>query len=188
MGLRITFDLSDDDLRHFQLIMSEARTAAAKLSPEQVLDATAKLLAEVRSTSVPDFIGQRLGLLEQLTQMLTDSEWRLPETEKGRVLNALSYFSEAEDLIPDHVPGLGFLDDAIMIELVARELKHEIDAFRDFCDYRTQEAQRHKQETGQSVTREHWLKSRRQELQSRMRRRHKSDVKRLKRRSPLSLF
>ena len=68
--------------------------------------------------------------------MLSDIEWRLPHQDATRVLNALAYFAEPEDLIPDHIPGLGFLDDAIMIELVVRELKHELEAYRDFCDYR----------------------------------------------------
>ena len=188
MGLRITFDLSNEDLRHFRLIMAEASSASAQLSSEEIISATKDLIAEVRTASVPEFIQQRLSLLELLTRMVTDEEWRLPEDEKRRILNALAYFTEPEDLIPDHIPGLGFLDDAIMIELVVRELKHELDAFRDFCDYRHRESLQKKAGSGDSITRATWLKTRRQELQSRMRRRRNSDVKKLKRRSPLSLF
>ena len=84
------------------------------------------------------------------------------------MLNALAYFTEPEDLIPDHIPGLGFLDDAIMIELVVRELKHEIEAYQDFCDYRDRLKT---QGDGSSANREGWLNARREELQARMRRR-----------------
>ena len=87
------------------------------------------------------------------------------------MLNALAYFAEPEDLIPDGVPGFGFLDDAIMIELVVRELKHEIDAYETFCDFRD----RARADAGPkaAVSRDDWLNDRRKELQSRMRQRRK---------------
>ena len=83
----------------------------------------------------------------------------------------LAYFTEPEDLIPDHIPGLGFLDDAIMIELVVRELRHEIEAYEDFCRYR--EKIRSEQGRRKGVSRADWLEDRRRDLQTRMRRRRK---------------
>ena len=109
-----------------------------------------------------------------MIRMLDDHEWRLPHQESNRVLNALAYFCDPEDLIPDNIPGLGFLDDAIMIELVVRDLRHEIDAYRDFCNFRATRAPVAgvKARSG-AVSREQWLEQRRKELQSRMRRRRK---------------
>jgi uncharacterized membrane protein YkvA (DUF1232 family) len=101
-----------------------------------------------------------------MIRMLSDLEWRLPHKDATRVLNALAYFAEPEDLIPDHIPGLGFLDDAIMIELVVRELRPEIEAYQDFCDYRGRQPN-----SGDGTSRADWLESRRKELQARMRRR-----------------
>jgi len=174
MGLRVTFDLADEDLKHFRLIMQEARSAAARIAPEDIVAAAEDLLAAIGSTGAPAFIVERLQKLRQLIDMLSDLEWRLPQRDADRVLNALAYFTEPEDLIPDHIPGLGFLDDAIMIELICRELRHEIDAYRDFCDYRT----RMRSESGAKtrVSRDQWLENRRRELQSRMRRRKTSDA------------
>jgi uncharacterized membrane protein YkvA (DUF1232 family) len=106
------------------------------------------------------------------------------------LLNALAYFAEPEDLIPDHIPGLGFLDDAIMVELVVRELRHEIEAYEDFCAFRTREEKRlGGKQKGSGITRKEWLETRRNELISRMRRRRRRDRGgRGGRRSPLSLF
>ena len=169
MGLRVTFDLDDDDLKHFRLIMQETRSAAARIAPEDIVAAAEDLLTAVGPTGAPAFIMERLQKLRLLIDMLSDVDWRLPPREASRVLNALAYFAEPEDLIPDHIPGLGFLDDAIMIELIVRELKHEIEAYQDFCDYRKGMRAEH----GRSVrvSREQWLENRRDELHSRMRRR-----------------
>ena len=169
MGLRVTFDLDDNDLRHFRLIMQQARTTAARIAPEEIVASAEELLTSIDSEGAPAFVSERLQKLHLLIGMLSDIEWRLPQAEANRVLNALAYFAEPEDLIPDSIPGLGFLDDAIMVELICRELKHEIEAYQDFCDYRAGV----RRETGRNtrVSRDDWLENRRSELQSRMRRR-----------------
>ncbi len=171
MGLRVSFELDDNDLKHFRLIMKEARRAAARIPPEDIVEAAEDLLKAVGTKRTPAFISERLAKLRMMIDMLSDLEWRLPQNEAARVLNALAYFTEPEDLIPDHVPGLGFLDDAIMIELVVRELRHEIEAYEDFCNYRD----RIHEDKGKSarVSREGWLENRREELQRRMQRRRK---------------
>ena len=112
MGLRVSFELSEDDLRHFRLIMREARKAAAGALPEDIVASAEELLKDVGTTGIPKFISDRLEKLEVMIRMISDHEWALPEQESARVLNALAYFCEPEDLIPDHIPGLGFLDDA----------------------------------------------------------------------------
>lgn len=175
MSLRISFDLDEDDLNHFRLIMREARRAASQLPPEDIVAAAKALLSDIKETTAPGFIVERLQSLKLMINMLSDLEWRLPHQEATRVLNALAYFAEPEDLIPDSIPGLGFLDDAIMIELVVRELKHEIEAYRDFCAYRTR--LHDEKGRGAQASREGWLEDRRKDLQGRMRRRRKRSDK-----------
>jgi uncharacterized membrane protein YkvA (DUF1232 family) len=171
MSLRVSFDLSEEDLQHYSLIMHEARKATVGLPPEDIVAEAEALLQAVDECTSQGFITDRMQKLRRMIQMLSDLEWRLPHQDAARVLNALAYFSEPEDLIPDGIPGLGYLDDAIMIELVVRELKHEIDAYEDFCGFR----EKARADTGPdaSVSREDWLDDRRNELQSRMRRRRK---------------
>ena len=41
-----------------------------------------------------------------------------------------------DDRIPDRIPGVGYLDDAIMAEFAARELTHEIAAYEAFRENR----------------------------------------------------
>lgn len=170
MSLRVSFELDEHDLRHFRLIMREARKTVALVPPEDIVSAAEELLAAIGGDA-PRFVVDRLARLRLLIGMLTDIDWRLPQRDANRVLNALAYFTEPDDLIPDHIPGLGFLDDAIMIELVVRELRHEIEAYEDFTDFRS----RMRAEKGHRAggSRENWLEERRRELQERMRRRRK---------------
>lgn len=170
MSLRVSFELDENDLQHFRLIMREARKSVARVPPEDIVAAAEDLLTNI-GDELPEFINERLDKLRLMLGMLTDIDWRLPHKEANRVLNALAYFTEPDDLIPDHIPGLGFLDDAIMIELVVRELRHEIDAYQDFCDFRTRMRAEKGPRTGSS--RDSWLEERRRELQQRMKRRRK---------------
>jgi uncharacterized membrane protein YkvA (DUF1232 family) len=193
MTLKVTFVLADADLEHFRVIMREAREVARDKSREEVLGAAEGLMSKVRDVDIPDFVGDRLEQIQLLVDMIRDEEWQLPAEESARVLNALAYFSEPEDLIPDHVPGLGFLDDAIMVELVARELRHEVDAYRRFCAFRTAEEARRRQvgEPIDEVTKEEFLKVRRGELHRQMRQKRRNDFRRRRSRtgrSPFSLF
>ena len=166
--MRITFEIDENYLNHFLIIMNEARQTARRLEPEDIVAAAEQLLEEAPKSDAPGFIVERIDKLRLMIRMVSDIEWRLPHQETTRVLNALAYFAEPEDLIPDHIPGLGFLDDAIMIELVVRELRHEIEAYQDFCDYRERLAAKG---DGSHASREGWLNARRKELQARMRRR-----------------
>lgn len=141
MAFEVTFELKESDMEHFRTVMREAQSGAKKLS-EAVILANAKSLSQNLKVDVPEFVSLRLKKLDALVKMIEDAEWEIPSEERADVLSALAYFSDPQDLVPDHIPVLGFLDDAIMIELVAEELKDDIEAFEEFCAYREREADR----------------------------------------------
>jgi hypothetical protein len=185
--MKIAFDLSPSDLEHFQEVMSRARESAKDKSINSIVDRAADLLVLVNQSTTSDFIRDRMNTLETLIGMVMDKGWGLVEEDRKRVVDALAYFSEAEDLIPDDIPGLGFLDDAIMVEIVSRELHHEIQAYRDFVVFRAAEQARQGAEA-EEVERSDWLETRRQQLHSRMRRRRRRGENGGGRKSPFSLF
>ena len=170
MAMEITFELSDEDLKYFRQLMLEARQKSAGLDEAAIIENARTLLSQVWQSDTSDFIRERMSRLETLIGMVVDHDWGMESDDREHVVEALSYFSEPQDLIPDDIPGLGYLDDAIMIEMVCRELRHEIQAYRDFCVYRAAESSRLGQKTLQPE-RSDWLEERRQQLHSRMRRR-----------------
>jgi len=168
--MRVTFELSDQDLRYFKRIMTLARDNVQERDEQEIRNQAADLLRQLDDVEMSDFVRERLLKLRTMIQMLEDSEWELSGADRAHVVDALAYFAEPEDLIPDRIPALGYLDDAIMIELIARELRHDLEAYEDFCEFRINEEQR-RGTTEDPLTREEWLKARRQQLHARMRRR-----------------
>ena len=77
MGLRVAFELDDNDLKHFRLIMREVRKNAARLAPEDIVASAQAQLADVSEASTPGFIIDRIQRLRLMIAMLTDIEWRL---------------------------------------------------------------------------------------------------------------
>ncbi len=172
MSLAITIELGDADLQHFIDAMQRSQQEAKHLSPREITEAASKLLVDGHQIKLPHFIAERLGKLDSMIAMVGDEGFSLPEEDRQRVLACLTYFANPEDIIPDNVPVLGFLDDAIMIELCVRELQHEIEAYEDFVAYRKDEAAAHGVDPSTLKTqRVEWAEARRIELIDRMRKR-----------------
>jgi uncharacterized membrane protein YkvA (DUF1232 family) len=174
--MKVTFDLTQDDLKYFRRVMKEVRAKHSQSSEGEIIGACRLLIEGIGQTTAPDFVQERVQKLEVLIDMLEDAEWGLSGRERDRVLRGMAYFAEPDDIIPDKVPVLGFLDDAIMVQLVVVELEHEIEAYRDFCEYRNARAVRvGKGKKEDPATRAEWvnaqLETRRRALHSRMRRR-----------------
>jgi hypothetical protein len=177
MAYKLTIELSERDLRHFRRELRRARAAVGIADDDEILGAAAELIASLHGTeNLPDFVAARLEKLETVLEMLGDAEWKLHEDERNPVLSALAYLCDPEDIIPDNIPGIGLLDDAVMIELAFRELRHEIAAYEDFRRYRKSLPRRLRLQRD-SVEVVQKLARRREQLMARMRRRRASDRK-----------
>ncbi|MEQ8955669.1 MAG: YkvA family protein [Gammaproteobacteria bacterium] len=175
MSLDITITLSEEDLERFQESVDKGRAAVAdKETALKIEEAAAKLIDTARENDLPPFISDRVLKLQILLNMIRDEEWQLSETERDSIRGALYYFAEPDDVIPDHIPALGFLDDAIYAEIVIKELKMEIKMYQEFCQFRIAEENR-RRNRGQDphVGREDWIADKRALLHSRMRERRK---------------
>ena len=173
MALQFTIDIADEDLPFFMDAVQRAEQRASGKSAEDILALAEQTFASSQGAKMPDFVRSRIASVENLIAMARDEGWALSDDDRSRVVGALTYFADPEDLIPDNIPVLGFLDDAIMIDVVDRVLRPEIEAYADFCAYREQEAHRRGADAG-ALGREEWLEGRRAELHARMRQRRTS--------------
>ncbi len=171
MSIDITFTLSNDDLKRFEEIVSRSKEALEDDdNAKQVEIAAREMVKQARQVDLPRFIEERIMKLEILINMVSDTEWNLDEKERKVVLSGLAYFCDPNDLIPDHIPGVGFLDDAIYVEIIVQELDAEIRSYSEFFEYRKAEENRRKNKgLDIAVGREDWLADKRSVLHSRMR-------------------
>ena len=171
MSLKVTFDLEDKDLKYFRATMKKAREESGQATEAEIIADASAMIDTVRGANIPLFVASRVDKLASLIDMLADEEWALGAADRKNVVAALRYFADPHDLIDDEIPVLGYIDDAIMIELVVRELKPIIDAFEDFMLYKSEEKSRNR---NPDISRDEWLAVKRRELHSRMRRRRQS--------------
>lgn len=173
--MKFTIELSDRDLRFFRKALKKSREAVRHAEEAEIVEAIGDVLEEIKGEQpLPDFVAKRIPQLEAMIRMLQDDEWSLPTAERERLLATFIYFGDPEDIVPDHIPVIGYLDDIIMIELVIRELHHVREAYDDFCDYRDAYDKRAQGLQDGAVRRDR-IDKKRQQLHQRMKRRLAKD-------------
>ena len=142
-SFKVSFTLDDQDVRYFRKLFRMAKKAARESDRDEILHAARVLVENVRrARKTPKFVLEAAVSIEDLVEIIEDADYRAPKSVTNQVLGALAYFANPQDLIPDDVPVIGFLDDAIMIKLVEREFKHELAAYRKFRRFRDGAEQR----------------------------------------------
>ncbi|HET6628316.1 MAG TPA: DUF1232 domain-containing protein [Woeseiaceae bacterium] len=171
MARKLVLELSNGDIDYYRKVMHETWRRKAKQGERAIMDEARRLLKRAQKSEGPGYVRQRLEDLGTLISMLEDSEWPLDREDRGRIVVALSYFAEPQDMIPDNIPGLGFLDDALLAELVIGELEHELAGYREFCEYREREEVARGKDA--HVGREDWLDAKRRQIFLQIRRRQR---------------
>jgi uncharacterized membrane protein YkvA (DUF1232 family) len=140
---KVTFTLDEADANYFRGLYRKAKKGAADQDPAVIIRDARAIVKEVRaSKKTPPFVNDAISVLADLTDLIQDEEYAAPSAVRNQVLAAIAYFSNPEDLIPDHIPGLGFLDDAIMIKFIEDEFRNELWGYRKFRKLRDESEQR----------------------------------------------
>ena len=71
-----------------------------------------------------------LGDFKLLYAMATDKDFTMDKTTYLLVAGALAYTVMPMDVIPDFIPGMGFVDDAFVISTVMKKIGDEVDRYR----------------------------------------------------------
>jgi hypothetical protein len=167
--VRISFNLDDSDLEHLATIAQQTQLRARSEPADAIVAGAREVLETANRAQLAGFVKERYSRLETMLQMVTDPQWTLSSEDRQRALNALACFgSSAAPASPT-----ALLDHAIMIELVSRDLHHDLEAYRDFCRSRESYEKRHSTPDADS---ERFLQERCKQLQERMHKRRRRDL------------
>ena len=176
MGVKIQFELDDSDMARLRELFQTSREKAGNLDRERILTATRKLIEKDLAGDPPQFVRQWLDGLNKLVDMVEDETWCLPGSSCDKIVDMLTYFVGRNEMTPDETPVLGMLDDAIAADLILSGLSNEIEAYEEFCQFRTAEAHRRANRgLPTDIKKEDWLADRRATLHSRMHERPSAD-------------
>ena len=140
---KVTFTLDEADADYFRTLYRQAKRGAKDLDADTVIRDARGIVKQVRgSKKTPPFVLEAVNVLTDLVDLIQDDEYAAPKKVRDEVLAGLAYFSNPEDLIPDHIPGLGFLDDAIMVKFIEEEFSSELWGYRKFRKIRDTAEQR----------------------------------------------
>ena len=65
-----------------------------------------------------------------LYEMITDADFTLDASVYITIAGALAYVVFPIDMIPDFIPGVGFIDDVFVVGIVMKNISDEIERFR----------------------------------------------------------
>jgi uncharacterized membrane protein YkvA (DUF1232 family) len=139
----VTFTLDESDANYFRSLYRKAKRGAKELDAAIIVRDARNIVKQVSaSKKTPAFVLEAIEVLADMVDLIQDDEYAAPKRVRDEVLAALAYFSNPEDLIPDHIPGLGFLDDAIMVKFIEDEFANELWGYRRFRKTRDSAEQR----------------------------------------------
>lgn len=133
-SIRVDIDLGPEDIAYFRERLTKARKTRALKDDDRVILGAEAMASMALGAKPPLYIRQRIETLQKIVAMLKDRDWLLGDEDRKHVLDMLAYFADPKDIVPDDIPVLGLLDDAIMIDLAAYELAPELEAYSDFLE------------------------------------------------------
>ena len=132
-------EIDQEALRHFNELLERIDLLRPPLDPDQVASAARELVACSPPSKWPGSIFQRMRRAAAIDRMLSDPEWTPGHaTEAAAVV--VAYLHDDRHLIPNSMPVVGRLDDAILVEASWPKIAREVRDYLDFCRLRRIEA------------------------------------------------
>lgn len=133
------FQLSSPEMDRFNRVLVTMGRREV-LGTDQLASAGRELCRPGRTDAPPACIRQRLRWIGAIAHLLGDRHWQPANETVDTAAAIVDYARSRDDLIPDWLPRVGRLDDAIVVETAWPLLAGEVDDYLDYRRVRAHEA------------------------------------------------
>lgn len=109
---------------------------APPLGTDQFVTAARRVLERYPTGVTPAFVESRMRAWDHLQQLSEDPDWRADPDVLLRTEALREYIDNPNDVLPDHLPSIGLLDDALLVDVALQNLRGEIADYESFCHFR----------------------------------------------------
>lgn len=130
------YELQPELLERFNQSLRELSPEAPPLTLDQIASASKRALQHHADGSTPPFVQSRMRSLTRLEALADEPGWESSAELHRQVRILQAYRQDDGDLIPDELPVVGLLDDAVLVDVALQLLHDELGEYEDFCRFR----------------------------------------------------
>ena len=122
MNISKIFQLTEEDKAEYKLLINKIDLNDASKIIDMLNSKLDTMTTSKSLNSIETDLIKYVSVLLNIYQTYPD----LTDSIKRRIIFALSYFCDSNDDIPDVVPEIGYLDDAVVARWVIESVGHEL--------------------------------------------------------------
>ena len=122
MNISKIFELTDEDKAKYQLMIDKINLSKSSEVIDTLNSKLDSLIDSKKLNSIETDLIKNVSVLLNIYQTYPD----LTDSIKRRIIFAISYFCNSDDDIPDIVPEIGYLDDAVVARWVIESIGKEL--------------------------------------------------------------
>jgi uncharacterized membrane protein YkvA (DUF1232 family) len=116
-------------------IFNRERLAADGKRIERAVKKAGRMMGEFEKKGIPQGLRQVWTDVKDIYSMLRDSirgDYSVPFRTMAAVAVTLLYLANPFDLIPDFLPGIGYIDDVFIVSLCVKFISEDLDEYRQW--------------------------------------------------------
>ncbi len=124
--------MPDKEPKGFDQARAQAKdyTSDHEKTSHMLTEATSK--AKNTKSSLKDVWNSLMALIRLIRAYTAGSYTKIPSKSLVMALGAVIYFLNPFDIVPDFLPGIGYMDDMTVIAYVIKSIKKDLEAFLEW--------------------------------------------------------